>query len=507
MYKLGIIGFGVVGKSVLAFLNKQHIGCSHDRDLFDELPDAHCLQVSVWDRRNLASEEQEVIKMYKAVVVDASHIELGEFIKDNDYIIASPGIDLNHYKDFGNKLLCELDFFSEFFNKPVIAITGSVGKTSITKLLGNLVGSVLLLPPHQQEQNADQFPLAAHFIEKINLRPVVGGNIGIGMLDLIQQQDAYDIGILELSSFQLDLNKKFSPDIAIWTNWYPNHLDRHTSQQEYFEAKFNLLRFARENQVAFFSLDLLAGPLGELFNERLASLKSTIYFYSSTSIDPAILASIKRDSFNIIYVDGSWITKATVHQGVVQDVTKIFNSGYLPDITFLQNWVAVLGVLYVLGMDLNNVQNFLAAHPHTLLDNHHHRLEHCATIRGVDFYDDSKSTIIESTAAALGKLCSQNRPIILITGGLSKGVDRSSSMASLQKSPLFKKMYCFGADCPAIAGCASYDRLEDVMQDLASIMQPGDLVLFSPGGASFDLFNNYAHRGMVFKELVAKLEV
>ena len=65
MYKLGIIGFGVVGKSVLAFLNKQHIGCLRDHDLFDESTDPHCLQVSIWDCRNLASEEQEIIKMYK----------------------------------------------------------------------------------------------------------------------------------------------------------------------------------------------------------------------------------------------------------------------------------------------------------------------------------------------------------------------------------------------------------------------------------------------------------
>lgn len=506
MYKLGIIGFGVVGKSVLAFLNRQHAGCTREHDLFDESIDPHCLKVFIWDSRNLVSEEREIIEMYQAIAVDASHVALSDFIKNNDYIIASPGIDLSRYKDFGNKLLCELDFFSEFFNKPVIAITGSLGKTTITKLLGKLVSSALLLPPHQQLHDDNQYPLSSRFSEKIKLNSVVGGNIGIGMLDLIQQQDAYDLGILELSSFQLELNKKFSPDIALWTNWFPNHLDRHASEQDYFEAKFNLIRFAKENQVAFLSVEMMASPVGKHLNDRLASLKSTLYFYTQSSVDPAFLATVKRDSFNILYIDGIWLTKATVHQGALQAATKIFNVGHLPDVTFLHNWVAVLGILYVLGIDLNNVQDFLAAHHEPLLDDHHHRLEHCATIKGVDFYDDSKSTIMESTLAAVEKMSLRERRIVLITGGLSKGVDRGPLMALLQQNPLLKKMYYFGNDCAAIADCALYQTLEEVMQDIAKIMEPGDIVLFSPGGSSFDLFKNYGHRGTVFKELIGTLD-
>lgn len=505
MYKLGIVGFGVVGKSVLAFLNKQHVGCGREHNLFEEHTESDCLQVQVWDVRKLQAEEQNIIELYKAIQVDVNQVGLTEFIKNNDYIIASPGVDLGEYKEFSHKFLCELDFFSEFFYKPLIAITGSLGKTSITKILGKLISSLMLLPRHQKDAASAQLSQALQFSEKIKLKAVIGGNVGIGMLDLVQQQDPYDIGVLELSSFQLELSKKFTPDIAVWTNWYPNHFDRHITPENYFEAKFNVLRFAKEHQVALLAAELFATTMGKELNERLASLRSTLYLYTSGPLDLDFVSTIKRDAFYFFYTDNGWLTKATIEHGAVVASTKIVHTGHLPDITFLQNWCAIVGVLHILSIDVNNLHDFLSTHQDDLLDDHHHRVEHCGTVRGIDFYNDSKSTIMEATIAAVDRMALHKRPVILITGGLSKGVDRSDAMAKLQEHAAIKKMYCFGKECPVLAGACTYQTLEQVIQDVKKTMQAGDIVLFSPGGASYDLFKNYGHRGMVFKDLVKAL--
>ena len=93
------------------------------------------------------------------------------------------------------------------------------------------------------------------------LKPFVGGNIGLGMLEAIAQQDSYDIGVLELSSFQLEFSKSFAPDLAILMNCYPNHLDRHKSFKDYFDAKFNLFRYQTEDQFALFPWHILQGDV------------------------------------------------------------------------------------------------------------------------------------------------------------------------------------------------------------------------------------------------------
>src|SRR5579862_4723075 len=139
MYNVGIVGFGIVGKSILSFLNeKKGQAVNHD--------DHDIMRLSVWDARALSNEEQAFIHDYGATAIDATVVSLEDFLKNNDYIVASPGVDLNDYQQYHNKFLCELDFFSTFFSKPVIAITGALGKTTTTKLLGKLTSLVSYLP-------------------------------------------------------------------------------------------------------------------------------------------------------------------------------------------------------------------------------------------------------------------------------------------------------------------------------------------------------------------------
>jgi UDP-N-acetylmuramoylalanine--D-glutamate ligase len=504
MYKVGIVGFGIVGKSILAFLNKQKIehAAPAEQELFDEPTVLGNINVRVWDARALNVQEQEIVSLYKATATDESKIKLADFIKENDFIIASPGINLNDYAEYNYKFLCELDFFSAFFGKPSIGITGSLGKTTVTKLLGTLLSKVPLLSAEKRHQCCLQIP---DLKDKTDIKAVIGGNVGVGMLDLIQRQDEHDIGVLELSSFQLDLSKKYAPDIAIWTNWYPNHLDRHETEQDYFDAKFNLLRSQRENQLAVLSADLFTGPAAPWMNQRISTLRSSLCVCSDHPVDAAFISSINKDFFKIFYIEESFLVKAVVKKGFMHVKEKIFDVSALPEVTFIKNWIQVLVALYSMGMDMQQLQAFLQEHQEHLLDDHHHRLEHFATIRGVDFYDDSKSTVIQSTLAAFNKLTEKNKPVVVFIGGLSKGADRSSLVPELRASPLLKRVVCFGKDCSAFGDCSAHATLEDALREVWQLVSPGDQVLFSPGGSSFDLFKDYKHRGVVFKGLVKKL--
>jgi len=492
MYNIGIVGFGVVGRSILTFLNEKK-GQAVNQD------DHDIMHVSVWDARLLSGDEQAFIKDYGAAVADPSAVSLEEFLKKNDYIVASPGIDLNAYQQYSNKFLCELDFFSTFFAKPTIAITGSLGKTTITKLLGNLTSLVSYLPQSEQSR------FIQHFGGQEKISSVVGGNIGIGMLDLVGQQEAYDLGVLELSSFQLELNKKFSPDIAILTNIYANHLDRHQTIAAYGDAKLNVMRYQRPGQVAVLPFDLLVGDT--VPNTSLLEIKSKVCVVASHLPDQSELKKIKREEYFLFYAHENVLWTTTVKQGICDQPLQLFDLRVLPSVTFLTNWLQVLTTLYVLGADLPALeQYFMAQGADFLLDDHHHRVEHFVTINGVEFYNDSKSTVIQATQAAVEKLSANGKPLILIVGGLGKGVDRSPLMTYLRSVKNLKKIYCFGKDCSVFSSCAYFPTLEETVADIATIMQPGDQVLFSPSGTSFDLFKNYEHRGKVFKELVLRLK-
>lgn len=508
MYKLGIIGFGVVGKSVLAFLNgKKNDILVADQQLFDDPYDGQCFDVTVWDNRSLSHDEQQLLQMYGGKVADTEQLCMRDFIKRNDFIIASPGVNLNDFHDLRDKFLCELDFFTTFFRKPSIAITGSLGKTTITKVIHHLASRLAHLPSNQLPKSSAQLGLSDHYNERKTLSVGIGGNVGIGMLDLAKHHDDYDLAVLELSSFQLEQNKGFSPDIAIWTNFYSNHLDRHVSLQDYFDAKFSMLRYQHERQAALLSRELFEGETGVLMQKRLPAIKSHLYICSAGDYDQDFIGSIQRERFSFFYADGNDLMLVHVHDKRAGQPVKLFDIRSFTDITFKQNWIQIFAALYLLGLDTAQLPALLKVMSAKDLGDYHHRVEHFATINGVDFYDDSKSTVIQATQTAIKKLAASGRPITLILGGLSKGADRSSLMGVLAQIPEVKKVYCFGKDCNAFqaGGCKIFQSLEDVMADIARTMQPGDQVLFSPSGASYDFFKNYIHRGQVFKKLVHDL--
>lgn len=497
MYKIGIVGFGIVGKSALAFLK-----ASSSDVMFEEQEESSAfsrkIQVCIWDSRTLSEEEILFARKYNALLFDNNVIDLKSFIEQNDYILPSPGVSIEEYEAYSNKFLCELDFFASFFQWPVIAVTGSVGKTTTTKLIASLASLGTFCP------TTSIAPLSV----KDKIHAVCGGNIGIGMLDLIQKQDAFDVGVLELSSFQLELSRKFAPDIALWTNMYPNHLDRHKTFQEYCIAKSNIIRYQTANQVSVLAKELFeCNDVRHIIDTLLPTLASRLVVYSTTDYDQATVSLIMKNQFYYFYVRNTilWATSVVDHVPGVSE--KILDLSVLPEGTFIQNWIAACASLYFSGINFSALQCAITSvGVEHFFGDQHYRVEHFETINGVDFFDDSKATLIDATRAAVDRLIARKRPLILILGGISKGVKRTSLMDYLKSISGVKKIYCFGPECSDFPGSCLCASLEDIVARIGKEMQVGDQVLFSPSGASFDFFKDYKHRGTVFKELVRALK-
>ncbi len=419
---IGIWGFGRVGKASASFMQR------------------YGARVIIYDD-NAAQLAQ--VPYLTVPSVDA-------LFQNSDYVLPSPGIDIRpYYHLYPGRWLCEVDLMETYFHKPIIAITGSVGKTTTTHLLTNL-------------------------LQKHTIRAVAAGNIGTPMLEMIAKQDTIDMLVLELSSFQLEYAQSFAPYLALWTNLYPNHLDRHGSLENYFAAKLPILKYQKKQQ-ALVPLSLRESLLTECS-------KQTIAFFT-TNCNPAATFCLDRD-------------KREIHHHPSRQALSL---DALPPVTFADNWLLIWAAFYLLKIPFN------VNHTRTLTSLEH-RLEKITEINGVTFYNDSKSTTPTSTLAAVEQFKAQR--ILLFLGGLSKGIDRTPLIKALQSYKV--EVFCFGKEAATIQHmcdsfaipCTSFDTLQSAFSASIPAFSHHECVLFSPSGSSYDLFTDYQERGTVFKKLV-----
>ncbi len=439
--KIGVWGLGVVGKAAIRHFH--HYG--------------HMIEVT--DKRMPTQEELLFLENHEASFVPPQ--ELSSFLERNERIVPSPGINLTNYYAYEHKWLPELDIFYEYWKKPIIAVTGTIGKTSVVHLLSKI-------------------------FESLGLAYSTGGNIGTGMLDLLPTQEIVQGALLELSSFQLEKCKTFAPDLAIWTNFYPNHLDRHGSLEEYFKAKYNLLKHQKTHQKA-----LIPWQLKENI-ESYKNYKAQVYFFAEVRplLQTASPVYFFQDSYIAVYKNG--IT------------SNLIATTQLPALSYPVNWLIICAALDILGIPLELCSYFSA------LSLPQHRLHCLGTIKGITFYNDSKATIAQATQAAVQQC--QGKPINLFLGGISKGVDRKSLITSLKNKVV--RIFCFGAEAQALYNeCATQEipaykhvTLEESFKACIQQAQKDDIVLFSPSGASYDLFAHYEERGERFVSLVKEFE-
>jgi len=448
--KVGIWGYGVVGASALRYFKNQQ-----------------CSQIGIIDTKPLS---QDIIHHHKHLPLKLFQaIDLHQFLNEHDFILPSPGIDLRAYQAYSTKFLNEFDLFSVQWHKPIIAITGTIGKTTITHILSHLLQT------------------AGHTI-------ATGGNIGVAMLDLLAQQTISDYALLELSSFQLEYCAQSAPSIAVITNIYPNHLDRHGSLEQYQAAKYRISTNQTYSQITLAPLHL-ARSLRHAHN-LVHTTQRNYHFFSDhqpTSDEYALL--IHNDS--LYYY----------HEGMIfhycNGDTKYLCHMTHSSLTYPINWLILHALLDILNLNQHIISQALAT-----LEIPEHRLSCIAHHNGISFYNDSKATIPEATLAALKKL--QGKPLILFLGGTSKGVNRHAALLDF-KNFTIKHIICFGKEAvPLKLACdmhvlpaTAYDTLEAAFANcMHDIAQSGDHILFSPAGASFDLFTHYQARGDRFKELV-----
>jgi UDP-N-acetylmuramoylalanine--D-glutamate ligase len=484
MYTIGIVGFGVVGLSGLKFFIKYPAQINKFLGLEENEP----VRIVIWSQITMPAEHEALFAKYGIEWNAAASCSLWSFFSQIDKALVSPGINLVLASHFSKKIFCELDLFQYCFAGKSIGITGSLGKTTVTKVIYQLL-----------KQKQDQQ-------KEYTGNVVIGGNIGIGMLDLLDDTAIADSAVLELSSFQLERSHIFAPTIGVWTNLYANHLDRHLTILGYFEAKALLFKQQPNNAIAVLGTQLFDQTIGDLTIDLLKHLKSALVVAGAALLTQQFIDRVPCKAWTAFMVRDGLLGKYCIVDGVIVSMQTLLAVSDLPSCTFGDNWAIIFAALDAAGSDCVSLVQDLQNRPELYsLDDQHHRLEFVHRVMGIDFYNDSKSTVKESTLAAARQLASTYNRVHVIIGGLGKGVDRSDFVPMLKLVPAVITVIAFGKEAPVLGAELTVSSLDQALHKVLVVALSGDAVLFSPGGASFDLFKNYESRGNCFKELVMSL--
>ena len=428
-----VIGLGVTGYSVARYLL------------------ARGLNVTVRDSRTeppLAIEfkrEFPEVETYFGVFSEKD-------LESESLIVASPGISLKEpmlraAKRQGSHIVGDIELFIQENDKPLIAITGSNGKSTVTTLVGQMC-------------NAG------------GLKPLVAGNIGKPALDALTDNQEFAVAVLELSSFQLETTYQVPAESAAILNISADHMDRYDSMGDYVLAKARIIRGAKRAVLP-------------RHDEWLAQI---------TNVNEILGFELEKPSsdndFGIIRKSGKrWLVKGDKRLMLLSDIPLI-------GLHNVKNVLSAFALVDFLDLPLDalvkSVLNFKGLP---------HRMQTVAAANDVSWVNDSKATNIGATATALNNL---EQKVVWIAGGQSKGADFSELKSTV--NPNIKQLILIGEDAAqielALNGllpiCFAKD-MQDAVNQAADIAVSGDIVLLSPACASFDMFRSFEHRGDEFK--------
>ena len=419
-------------------------------------------QVTVSDSKpqEQLSEEIPILLDHGIIIETGGHGE--RTFHGQDLIVVSPGVPadsppLVQARALGEPVIGEIELAAQFLPKSIVAITGSNGKTTTTTLTGEII-------------TAGGYPTR------------VGGNIGTPAISLVATARPDSVVVLEVSSFQLETIQTFRPRVAVVLNVTPDHLDRHRTFETYVDAKGRIFENQQADDFAVLNAD-------DPVCVGLAGRTRAQVFWFSRKKEVQQGASLR---------DGRILFRDSSGQQEIMVASEIPLKGAHN----LENTLAAIcaGALMKCAPERIRaaVRNFKAVE---------HRLEYVATIRGVEYYNDSKATNVDATIKALESFPAN---IHLILGGKDKGSDYTVLNDLLRQR--VKRVYTIGAAADKIesqvreaAEIVHAESLDSAVQRASASAQPGDIVLLAPACASFDQFRNYEHRGKVFKELVQRL--
>lgn len=429
-----VVGLGLTGYSVACYLLQ------------------HGYECKVQDNREQPPFLAALLKIYPDVEVIQQ--ELSEaIVRTTDCLVVSPGVSirsplLKKVTESGRRIIGDIELFAEAATKPVLAITGSNGKSTVTTLLGKM-------------------------IEADGKVAGVGGNIGVPALDLLARDHELDFYVLELSSFQLETTATLKPLVATVLNVSEDHMDRYDNLQDYQRCKKTIYRQA---QICISNLDDARTRHAQ--NDVMFSIKSVQAPYHLMHRPQAMLAIRGR---------------------AVIDVAELKLKGR-------HNWancLAAMALAEQAGISQGAIKSALKAFPGLL-----HRSQWVARIKGVDWINDSKATNPGATRAAIEGI---DAPVILLAGGQSKDADMGQLCQALNQHVkqviVFGEdamlMQSAWQDCVPVQRVAN---LSEAIQQASQKAKAGDIVMLSPACASFDQYPGFAARGEHFCELVRALQ-
>ena len=449
-------GFDLDGKRVLV------VGLARTGLVSALFSAAYGAKVTATDERPIP----EVAEAAEKLRVAGVKLELGGFVPptflEQDLIVVSPGVPakiepLENARAKGIPVWSEIELAWRFLRGKLVAITGSNGKTTTTSLV-------------------------AHILKTSNVPTLIGGNIGTPLLALVETSVDTSVTVAEISSFQLETIDSFRPEIGVLLNLTPDHLDRHITFEEYAGAKMRMFENQLEKDIALLNAD------DPEVTKRMPA-KPKIFWFSRQK--RVATGAFLRDDQIIFRHEGSEVELARLADIQLRGQHNV------------ENVLASCAAAYLAGA----VPAAIAAGVKSFRGVEH-RLEFVAELSGVQYYNDSKATNVDAAVKAVEAFPG---PLVVILGGR----DKRSPYAPLRE-PLHARARLalligesaekIAADLGDAVAFENAGTLQQALHIAARHVQPGDTVLLAPACSSFDQFENYEHRGRVFKELVAHMQ-
>ena len=375
-----------------------------------------------------------------------------------DLLLPSPGVPpenplLQEAGRRGIEILSEIELAYRFLRVPLVAITGTNGKSTTTALIGEM-------------------------LKTCGFRAFVGGNIGAPLIGFVGGD--WEWGVVEVSSFQLEWVEEFRPKVAALLNLTEDHLDRYESFEDYGTAKERIFSAQREGDVAILNRD---DPLVWSMKERIAS---RVVSFGWGAVDEGVYAT----KAEIVWRGDGEEERFSLARARIQGVHNV------------ENLMAAVATVKAIGAPAAAIQKGIED-----FRGLEHRLEFVHEKDGVRYYNDSKGT---NVGAVVKSLASFSAPILLLAGGVDKGGDYGILKVEVRQR--VKRLILFGAAKEKIRAALGdltetvvVDDLQAAVLEAHKNSQAGDVVLLSPACSSFDMFQDYAERGRLFKALVQRL--